>query len=138
MPIRARFANGSKLAAVSFHTRSMMAPTVRQGLRISSVTALLAHRVASQAICWSKIRVWPHLVAGPWHCRDGDSKGRAAHPRGFGYQIRLGGSQVHAPPPFRSFAAVIARAASRADPAAVAHGFQGRHPRQQDIDFRVV
>jgi hypothetical protein len=34
---------------VSAHTRATTLPTVRQAIRISSVTALLAHTVASQA-----------------------------------------------------------------------------------------
>jgi hypothetical protein len=54
MPIRVRFANGSKVLAVSFQTRSMMEPTVRQAMRISTVTAALEHWVASQETCWSK------------------------------------------------------------------------------------
>lgn len=58
MPIRFRPANGSRVLAVSFQTRSMIAPTVRHAMRISSVAALLEHLVASQATCWSKSRVW--------------------------------------------------------------------------------
>ena len=49
MPSLRRSANRSCSASVSAQTRVMIAPTVRQAIRINSVTALLEHWVASQA-----------------------------------------------------------------------------------------
>ena len=44
---------------MSAQTRVMIAPTVRQAIRISSVTAVFEHCVASQATVSSKSRVCP-------------------------------------------------------------------------------
>jgi hypothetical protein len=49
MPIRRSPANRSTPPAVSAQTRPTTAPTVRQALRINSVTALLEHTVANHA-----------------------------------------------------------------------------------------
>ena len=57
MPIRRRPANRSPRASTSAQTRVMIAPTVRQAMRISSVTADLEHCVASQATCSSNTTV---------------------------------------------------------------------------------
>ncbi len=42
---------------MSAHTRVMIAPTVRQAIRITCVIAVLEHCVANQATCSSKPRV---------------------------------------------------------------------------------
>ena len=47
---------------MSADTRDKIAPTVRQAIRINSVTAVLEHWVASHATVSSKSRVWPT----PW------------------------------------------------------------------------
>src|SRR6266545_4769451 len=49
MPMRRRPASRSTRPAVSAHTRATTAPTVRQAMRISSVTALFEHTVANPA-----------------------------------------------------------------------------------------
>lgn len=49
MPMRRSPASRSTPAAVSAHTRATIAPTVRQAMRISSVTAVLEHTVANHA-----------------------------------------------------------------------------------------
>ncbi len=53
MPMRRRPASRPTRPAVSAHTRATTAPTVRQAMRISSVTALFEHTVANQATVWS-------------------------------------------------------------------------------------
>ena len=65
MPIRAKPANRSTWTSMSAWTRVMMAPTVRQAIRNSSVTADLEHWTASQAQVSSKARVWP----APWRAQ---------------------------------------------------------------------
>ena len=62
MPIRRSPSNRSQPASTSAHTRAMIAPTVRQAIRISSLTAVFEHCVASQATVSSKARVCP----APW------------------------------------------------------------------------
>ena len=59
MPRRRNPANRSVNDSVSAHTRVMIDPTLRQAMRISSVTALLEVWVASQATCSSKAYVCP-------------------------------------------------------------------------------
>lgn len=59
MPIRRRPANRSTWASMSALTLVTMAPTLRQAIRKSSVTAFFEHRTANQATVSSKARVWP-------------------------------------------------------------------------------
>jgi hypothetical protein len=59
MPIRRNPASRSTWPAVSAQTRATTAPTVRQAMRISSVTALFEHTVASHATVRSKPSVCP-------------------------------------------------------------------------------
>ena len=59
MPIRRKSANWSCSCSTSSQTRVMIAPTVRQAMRINSVTALLDVCVANQATCASKLWVRP-------------------------------------------------------------------------------
>ena len=54
--------------SASDQTRAMIAPTVRQATRISSVAAVLEVRVTSQATCWSKLWVCPALCAAHGTC----------------------------------------------------------------------
>ncbi len=61
MPIRRSPANRSCAFSVSAHTRAMIAPTVRQAIRISSHTAVFEHATASHATVSSKPRVCPAL-----------------------------------------------------------------------------
>ena len=67
--MRCRPANASTPAAVSAHTRVMMAPTVRQAIRISSVIARFEHWVANQATCWSNEWVCPAPCRAQGTCR---------------------------------------------------------------------
>ena len=59
MPMRRSPARRSTVASTSAWTRVTIAPTVRQAMRISSVTAVFEHRTASQATVSSKAQVWP-------------------------------------------------------------------------------
>ena len=69
---------------MSAQTRAMIAPTVRQAMRISSVTAVLEHWVTGQATVWSKANVCP----APWRahgtcatttpCTPHDTRGASA------------------------------------------------------------
>jgi hypothetical protein len=54
MPMRRSPARRSTVASTSTWTLVMIEPTVRQAIRISSVTAVLEHRTASQATVSSK------------------------------------------------------------------------------------
>ena len=57
MPMRRSPSRRSARASTSTQTRAMIAPTVRQAMRISCVTAVFEHRVTSQATVWSKASV---------------------------------------------------------------------------------
>lgn len=131
LPMRVRFSNGSNFAAVSFNARSMIDPTVRQAMRISLVTANLEVWVASQEICCSKI-----LVRPAWWRVQGTAATvtpcSGQRTRGPGGQDEFHRSQIQGVPASGSVAAVVARAAPPADPAAVAGGFVGADRGQQD------
>ena len=135
MPMRNRFANGSKVLVVSFQTRSMIEPTVRQAIRINSVAALLEHLVASHATCWSKILVCPPLVAGPGNGGNGHPVLGAAHARGFRHEVGFRGAMIQSAPPSGTIAAVVSGRSARTDPAPVPHGLVRPHPGQQHPGF---
>ena len=72
--MRRRPSRRSTLASMSADTRVMIAPTLRQAMRMSSVTAVLEVCTASQATLSSKSRVCPaswraqgtSATVGPW------------------------------------------------------------------------
>jgi len=59
MPMRVNPSSRSPSFSTSAQTRAMIAPTVRQAMHISSVTAVLEHWVTSQATVSSKASVCP-------------------------------------------------------------------------------
>lgn len=95
MPMRFRFANGSKVSEVSVQTRLMIAPTVRHAIRINSMTVLLEVWVTSPATCWSKTICMASRVADPGNSSDGDSMLGISYPWSFGEKVRWKGSQIH-------------------------------------------
>ena len=93
---------------MSAQTLLMIAPTVRQAIRISSVTADLEHCVANQATCSSKTYVCPApcrahgTAATPTPCLG------AGHPRPVGLQPDRDRAQIQPSPPASALALVVA------------------------------
>ena len=73
-------ANRSCSLSTSAQTRVMIAPTVRHAIRISSVTAVFEHCVASQATCSSNTIGVPRAVPGPRHRRHRRARARGSSP----------------------------------------------------------
>ena len=82
----------------------MIAPTVRHAMRISSVTALFEHCVASQATVWSKARVCPAPCRAHGTCATTTPCSAQRHPRRVGLHERPHRAHIQRPPATPSLA----------------------------------
>ncbi len=138
MPIRVRFANGSNVAAVSFQTRVMNAPTVRQATRINWGKCGLGCLGRQPGDLGIKSVGVPGLVPGPGNGGHDDSVSHAPHPGGLGFQECRDRAQIQRPPPAASFALIIFRAPPPAFTTAALHRGGGPDGSDHDPGFLVI
>src|SRR4051812_27691386 len=84
---------------MSAETRPTIAPTVRHAMRISSVTAVLEHCVASHATVFIEVAGVPDSVTRPRHRDHRRAVHPTVHPRRVGLDEHPHGPNVQRSPP---------------------------------------